>query len=182
MKLLIFRVQRFIANKSGSHHKIKFLRKHGMIIGADCHLETLSFGTEPYLITIGDHVAIAGGTTFITHDGGIRCFREEFPFDDVFGEIRIGNNVHIGLNCTILPNTEIGDNCIIGAGSVVRGKFKENSVIVGNPARVITSMSILKFFYKSNPGRLGTARMTDQEKKPYVLEHFSRSDVKNDNE
>ncbi len=134
----------------------------------------MSFSTEPYLIEIGDHVAIAGGTVFLTHDGGIRCFREEFPIDDVFGPITIGNNVFIGGNCTILPNTTIGNNCIVGAGSTVRGVFPENSVIFGNPAEVIMPMKVMKLLYKQNKNRLPTAKMSDPAKKPILVEHFSK--------
>lgn len=167
------RLHRMIINHSNSDRKIKFLRKEGAKIGNNCHLETMSFSTEPYLIEIGDHVAIANGTVFITHDGGIRCFRGEFPEDDIFGEIIIGNNVHIGINCTILLNTVIGDNCIVGAGSVVRGRFPENSVIAGNPAKVMMTTTMQKFLFKQNPNRLPTAKMTDPGKKPIVLNHFN---------
>lgn len=178
MRRLIYRSSRFIANKSSSDKKIDFLRKQGTKIGERCHLETMAFGTEPYLIELGDHVAIANGTVFITHDAGVRCFRDEFPIDDVFGEIKIGNNVFIGINCTILPNTEIGNNCIVGAGSVVRGKFQDNTVIVGNPAKVLTNMAVQKLLYQTNPGRLSTEKMTDPEKKPYVLKHFADKKAK----
>ena len=130
-----------------------------MKIGEDCLFNTMSFSTEPYLIEIGNHVAIAGGTEIITHDGAIWCFRDELPNADIFGKIKLGNNVFIGNNCTILPNTIIGDNCIVGAGSVVRGKFPENSVIIGNPAKVVTKMSIQKFLYTQNPGLLRTANI-----------------------
>lgn len=51
--------------------------------------------------------------------------------------IKIGKNVFIGCNCILLKGAEIGDNCIIGAGSVVHGKFADNCVIAGNPAKVI---------------------------------------------
>jgi len=50
---------------------------------------------------------------------------------------RIGNNVDIGSNVCILGDIEIGDNCIIGAGSVVVKSVPPNSVVVGNPGRVI---------------------------------------------
>lgn len=163
-----------IINHSNSDRKIIYLRKEGARIGNNCHLETMSFSTEPYLIEIGDRVAIANGTVFITHDGGIRSFRDEFPEDDIFGEIIIGNNVHIGINCTILLNTKIGDNCIVGAGSVVRGRFPENSVIAGNPAKVIMTTTMQKFLFKQNPNRLPTAKMTDPGKKPIVIRHFNR--------
>ncbi len=51
--------------------------------------------------------------------------------------VHIGQNVFIGCNCLILKGTEIGDDCVIGAGSVVSGKFEAGSVIAGNPAKVI---------------------------------------------
>lgn len=125
-----------------------------MKIGEKCLINNVNFSTEPYLIEIGDHVAIAAGTDFITHDGAIWCFREEIKNADVFGTIKIGNNVFIGNNCTILPNTSVGDNCIIGAGSVIRGQFAGNSVILGNPAKVVLSMSLQKLLYLQNPNFL----------------------------
>jgi len=172
-KGIIFRIRRLIVEKSGSEQKINFLRKQGMKIGENCYIDTLAFSTEPYLIEIGDHVGISDGTVFITHDAGIRCFRQDFPEDDIFGKIKIGNNVFIGINCTLLPNTLIGDNCIIGAGSVVRGRFPENSVIIGNPAKVLMNMNVQKLIYSQNPGRIKTANLTDPEKKPIVIKHFS---------
>jgi hypothetical protein len=54
----------------------------------DCLINNVNFSTEPYLIEIGDHVAIAAGTDFITHDGAIWCFREELQNADVFGKIK----------------------------------------------------------------------------------------------
>lgn len=51
--------------------------------------------------------------------------------------ITIGKNCFIGCNSIILKGTVLGDGCVVGAGAVVSGKFEENSVIAGNPARVI---------------------------------------------
>ena len=67
---------------------------------------------------------------------------EEYVKSDVRldGHITIHENVFIGLGTTILPNTDIGRNCIIGAGSVVKGTIPDGSVVVGNPAKVLCSI------------------------------------------
>ena len=52
-------------------------------------------------------------------------------------KVTFGDNVFIGCNCIILKGTQLGDNCIVGAGSVVHGIFEDNCVIAGNPAKVI---------------------------------------------
>lgn len=166
------RFQIMLLMKANDKMKIKYLRKQGMKIGEQCHINTMSFSTEPYLIEIGDHVAIAAGTDFITHDGAVWCFRKELQNADIFGKIKIGNNVFIGNNSTILPNTVIGNNCIVGAGSVVRGKFPENSVIIGNPAKVVLKMNIQKFLYLQNPGFLQIQNLSDEEKDKIIKDHF----------
>jgi|WetSurMetagenome_2_1015567.scaffolds.fasta_scaffold05145_6 acetyltransferase-like isoleucine patch superfamily enzyme len=165
-----FRVM--LLKKSSNKKKIEYLRKQGMKIGIGCRLNTFSFSTEPYLIEIGDHVAIAGGSEIITHDGAIWSFLNDFPNADVFGMVKIGNNVFIGDNCTILPNTTIGDNCVVGAGSVVRGKFPENSVIIGNPAKIVMKTSVQKFMYSQNPGLMYTMDIPDKEKAVIIKKHF----------
>lgn len=113
-----------------------------MKIGNNCKILTSkwSFGSEPYLIEIGNNVEVTNGVRFITHDGGAWIFREKDPTLDIFGKIKIGNNVFIGLNTIILPNVEIGDNVVIGAGSIVTRDIPTNTVVCGIPARVITNV------------------------------------------
>jgi acetyltransferase-like isoleucine patch superfamily enzyme len=62
-----------------------------------------------------------------------------FSFDMVKkDEIKIGDNVWIGWNSTILKGVEIGENSVVAAGSVVlKGKYPNNSLIAGNPAKVV---------------------------------------------
>lgn len=121
----------------------KFFRKRGVTIGRGCDIcKKVSFGSEPYLITIGDNVRLTDGVKFITHDGGIWVLRntEQLTEADIFGTIEIGNNVHIGMNTIIMPDVSIGNNVIIGCGAVVTKDIPDNSVAVGVPARVIESI------------------------------------------
>ena len=72
--------------------------------------------------SIGNNLILHQNTSIGTTDRGVPS---------------IGNNVTIGANVCIVGNVNIGDNCTIGAGSVVTKSFESNSIIVGNPARVI---------------------------------------------
>ena len=63
------------------------------------------------MIEIGDNVRITSGVRFVTHDGGVWVLRHkysELSDIDLFGKIRIGNNVHIGFNAIIMPGVTIG--------------------------------------------------------------------------
>ena len=53
------------------------------------------------------------------------------------GSPRIGNKLDIGANSVILGPNTIGDNVVIGAGSVITKDLPQNSIVVGNPARII---------------------------------------------
>lgn len=60
------------------------------------------------------------------------------------GKVKIGDRVFIGLGSIILPNVKIGNDCIIGAGTVVTKDVPDNSIVVGNPSRIISSMDEFK--------------------------------------
>lgn len=172
LKELIKNIQIKILDHSSSEKKINFLRKQGVKIGSNCYIETMKFSTEPFLIEIGDHVAISYGTAFVTHDGGAWCFQDDLSNCMLYSKIKIGNNVFIGFDCTILLNTTIGNNCIIGAGSVVRGNFPDNSVIIGNPAKVVMTSGVQKFLFKNNPGLLKTRKLPQPLKNSIVRQNF----------
>ena len=110
-------------------------------------------------IKIGNHVGISG-TTIYAREGveignytligaNTKIFDNDFHPLEVEARnqndfsklekrrVKIGDNVFIGCNCIILKGTQLGNNCIVGAGSVVHGTFEDGCVIAGNPARVI---------------------------------------------
>jgi acetyltransferase-like isoleucine patch superfamily enzyme len=123
---------------------MRYAREIGVRIGRDCRLLGVTretFGSEPYLIKLGDHVTVTAGVRFVTHDGGVWVFRREFPGIDVFGRIEVGNNVFIGLGSILLPGVHIGDDCVIGAGSVVKHDVPPGTVAAGVPARPIRTIA-----------------------------------------
>lgn len=110
-----------------------------------CHfVDVPSFGTEPWLITIGKHVLVSCNVIFITHEGahwvlkGIQEYKNLQLFS--FGKIRIQDNVYIGAGTTILKNVTIGQNTIIGANSLVNKNCEGNSVYAGVPAKKICTI------------------------------------------
>jgi len=114
--------------------------RRGLVLGRDVRvIGKPDFGSEPYLIDIGDHVTVSSHVTFVTHDGGTWVFRHRPEYRGLqrFGRIKIGNNCFIGARAIILPDVRIGDNCVIGAGSVVTRSVPDDSVVAGSPARLI---------------------------------------------
>ena len=151
-----------------------FAKLRGVQFGKNCFFRTKNFGSEPYLIKMGNNVRTSTDVNFVTHDGGLYVLRHlynEYKKADYFKPILIGNNVTIGLGSTVLYGTTIGNNVIIGAGSVVKGELKSNSVYAGIPARYICS--IKEYIEKNKENFLYTKHLNSDEKKPILLEHFS---------
>lgn len=153
---------------------VKFWRDRGMKIGNSCEIySSANFGSEPYLITIGDHVRINSGVKFVTHDGGVwvlRGMKEDLKNVDMFGRITVGNNVHIGTDAIVMPGVSIGNNCIIGCGAIVTKSIPDNSVAVGVPARVIESIE--EYEEKNANKFVYTKGMTREEKEKYLKENL----------
>lgn len=158
-------------NISSRSKRVELARKKGVTIGERCEIyRDVNFGSEPYLVKIGDHVRITSGVKFCTHDGGLWVLRE--MYDDMkkadhFGRIEIGNNVHIGWDATIMPNVKIGNNCIIGCGAVVTHDVPDNSVAAGVPAKVIKDVE--RYYADKKPMVMHIAGMDKEKKKAIIL-------------
>lgn len=115
-------------------------RRDGLTIGEDVRIMgTPRFGSEPYLICIGNHVTISSEVSFVTHDGATWIFRHRPEYRGLqrFGRIDIEDNCFIGTRSILLPGIRIGPNSVVGAGSVVTKSVPPDTVVAGVPARVI---------------------------------------------
>jgi acetyltransferase-like isoleucine patch superfamily enzyme len=158
---------------------VRFARRLGVVVGDRCRLISISastFGSEPYLIRIGDHVTITSGVRFITHDGGVWIFRDEDPTIDVVAPITIGSNVFVGLGSIILPGVTVGDNVVIAAGAVVTKAVPPGVVVAGVPARVVVTVG--EYRDRSVERSIGTKLLTPDEKRKALLARFPAKSTK----
>ena len=148
----------------------KMLKKMFAEIGEDCYIEppfhanwggkNVHFGNGVYAnfnltmvddcdifvgnnVLFGPNVTISAGTHPIHPELRSKQAQYNIP-------IHIGNNVWIGANSVILPGVNIGDNSVIGAGSVVTRDIPSNVVAVGNPCRVLREINEndMKYYYR----------------------------------
>lgn len=148
----------------------KMLKEMFAEIGEDCYIEppfhanwggkNVHFGNGVYAnfnltmvddfdifvgnnVLFGPNVTVSAGTHPIHPELRSKQAQYNIP-------IHIGNNVWIGANSVILPGVNIGDNSVIGAGSVVTGDIPSNVVAVGNPCRVLREINEndMKYYYR----------------------------------
>src|SRR3954447_2492540 len=112
----------------------------GVAVGENCRILGAQFGSEPYLIEIGDHVTVASGVQFITHDGGVWVLRDKYPDLDVIGRITVFDNVFIGNGATIMPGVTIGPDSVVAACAVVTKDVPARTVVAGVPARMVRTL------------------------------------------
>ena len=122
-----------------------YLQKKGIRVGHGTYFFYPSSNTidlqRPWLLSIGKYCKITEGVVILTHDYSRSVLR--MKYGDIIAEARqttIGDNVFIGIKSIILMGAQIGNNVIIGAGSVVSGKIPDKCVVSGVPARVICSL------------------------------------------
>lgn len=114
------------------------LKKRGLKVGNNFKMigQCLIDPSHCWHIEIGDNVVFAPRVHILAHDASMGVFLGYTKIANV----RIGNNVFLGASVTVLPGVTIGDNVVVGAGSIVTKDIPENSVAVGNPARVVSTL------------------------------------------
>lgn len=136
----------FLLRKYNEYTIAEYFRKQGAQVGNDCYFGIKYLSSEPYLIKIGNHVQIANGVKFLTHNPGW-CYRHVIPDLQVFGKIIVEDNSYVGENAILLPNVTICKDSIVAAGAVVTKDVQSNSIVGGNPARRIGSTD--EYFLKA---------------------------------
>ena len=115
--------------KIDDRSQLEIAIENGLKIGKNHNIQdqVIFDWSHCWLIEIGDNVTIAPRVYILCHDASTK---NTLGYTKI-GRVRIGNNVFIGANTTILPGVTIGDNVIIGANGVVTKDIPENSVAIG---------------------------------------------------
>ena len=99
---------------------------------------------HPWLISIGDQAGLSPGVVVMVHDASMHrhmgCTR--------LARVAIGKRVFVGAGAIILPGSKIGDDAIVGAGAVVRGTVPPGSIVVGNPAKVVSDVAAVAEWHR----------------------------------
>ena len=160
---------------------VALARRKGVRVGTGCRIYTLTFGSEPFLISIGDRVTITSGVRLLTHDGSAWLIRDaDGNRFQRYAPVKIGDDVFIGVNAIIMPGVTVGSRVVIAAGSVVTRDVSDGVVVAGNPARVIrdfdsfekrvrqTCANEREFAGEQNyRKRVGVALSKQQDRKPH---------------
>lgn len=126
-----------INNKLNPKTELQILKERGLTYGNNFNFfnSHIDYG-HCWLVEIGDDVTITN-STILAHDASTKLHFGKAKI----GKVKIGNRVFIGYNSVVLCNVTIGDDVIVAAGSIVTKSIPPNSIVAGNPARVIGTTS-----------------------------------------
>ena len=157
-----------------SAYQLSALKKQGLQIGDGSIIQSpKGIGSEPYLVSISDHVYVTSGVRFITHDGGTSIIRDQERYRKVikYGRITIHHHCLIGVNVIIAPGVTIGPNSLVAAGAVVYNDVPPGTIVRGNPAKVVARIEdYAEYCLQSTPSYDEDAYRRD--KKSELLKHY----------
>ncbi len=153
----IIQLSMYINTGTYMHKYVAFLKKQGMDISGmpnyisnDVHFD----GKDYSIIHLGDGCTISREVHFLTHDYSMHTVlqgletqlsenaRKTLEAADARDKIldlrgiHVGDHTFIGARAQLLPGTHLGNNCIVGGGTVVKGYYGDNTILIGNPATV----------------------------------------------
>lgn len=172
LKRVIHTVRTLLSGKTKHQLEMESLLSRGLKMGKnstvcpECRIDS----GWPWLITIGDDVTIAPNVTILAHDASTNVVQ----YGTKLGRVTIGNNVFVGTNSTILCNTRIGDNVVIGAGSLVTKDLPSNGVYVGVPAVKVATIEE----YRKKNEQLRAERPHLDEIRPWYDWHNATNEEK----
>ena len=117
--------------------QLQLLVKAGLTLGRNVYVEErVSFDSSHcWLISIDDDCTLSRNVVILAHDASTKKYINLTRI----GRVQIGKKTFIGACSVILPGVKIGNNVIVGAGSVITHDIPDNCVVAGNPARIIKS-------------------------------------------
>lgn len=145
---------------------VDYARHLGVKVGNNCFIDIRHWGSEPYLITIGNNVGIAASVMIHCHGGG-RVARRIIPNFDCFGKVVIEDWAYIGTGAQIMPGVTIGEGALVAAGSIVTKSVPPGMVVAGNPAKVICSVE--DYVARNAKYNLNCKNLNKDEKRAYLL-------------
>lgn len=166
--ILKYILYKYILKKDIMEIKIEYYRNKGVKIGNNVRAFSSLISAEPYLLEFGNNVTVSTGVKFTTHDNSVIKVIDNAT--DVFGKIKIGDNCFIGQNSLILPGVTLGNNIIVGAGSIVTKSFLDDGIIIaGNPAKKIGNIDT--YNTKIKDYCINTKGLSYNEKKLYIMKN-----------
>src|SRR5690606_9373886 len=145
----------------------KYARSLGVVVGENCLISTKKFPSEAYLVKIGDGCRVAKGVSFFTH-GGLWTQRQKLKENlDYFGRITVGDYTYLGEDCKIMPGVKIGNDVIVGAGTIVTKSIPDGKICAGNPGRIVGETK--DFVDKIRLYDVNTKGMMPKQKQGFLL-------------
>ena len=148
--------------------RAEYLKKRHILggIGENCSWGPWLLPLYPELIVLHDNVHVHKTSRIVTHDFLNRFLSLRDPDGDYGSPEKVGcvelmDNVYISMNVVVMPNVQIGKDCIISAGSVVTSDIPENSLASGNPAQVTGRFDMFVALRKMGRGQ--TTKFKNQE-------------------
>ncbi len=123
-----------------SEFAIKMQRARGVSIGANCHFSpyVLIDLVYPHLVKISDSVTLGSGTMIFAHaNPTTNLFLKKNGYERKIAQVNIKSGAILFPGCIITAGVTVGENSLVGAGSVVFEDVPDYCVVVGNPARIV---------------------------------------------